>query len=73
MKPNALASGKSLQSLGPAVVNDALVDRLAEVSDTDRRSVIRRLAGLKVKGRAGRRIDAAIAAAMKSTQGTRAA
>ena len=38
-------------------VDDALVDRVAQEADTDRRSVIRRLAGLPVRGRAGRRID----------------
>jgi hypothetical protein len=55
------------------VIDDAFVDRVSREADADRRSVTRRLAGLPVKGRAGRRIDAAIAAALKSTQGTRAA
>jgi hypothetical protein len=42
-------------------IDDTVVAALAEEADADPRSVVRRLAGLKVRGRAGRRIDAAIA------------
>ncbi len=42
-------------------VTDAVVDAIAAEADSDRRSVIRRLAGLPVRGRAGRRIDAVLA------------
>jgi hypothetical protein len=44
----------------PAPVDDELVAALAEQASADRRSVVRRLAGLPVRGLAGRRIDAAI-------------
>jgi hypothetical protein len=43
-------------------VDDALVATLAQAADVDERSVIRRLAGLPVRGRAGRRIDRALQA-----------
>lgn len=42
-------------------VDDNFVAEVATETDTDHRSVVRRLAGLPVKGRAGRRIDAALA------------
>ncbi len=45
----------------PTPIDDTVVAALAEEADADPRSVVRRLAGLKVRGRAGRRIDAAIA------------
>ena len=44
-----------------APTDDAFVQAVAKDADVDPRSVIRRLAGLPVAGRAGRRIDAAIA------------
>jgi len=43
-------------------ITDEIVDRIAAVADADRRSVIRRLAGLPLRGRVQRRVDAAIAA-----------
>jgi hypothetical protein len=43
-------------------VDDALVAAVARDADVDERSVIRRLAGLPVRGRAGRRIDRALQA-----------
>lgn len=43
------------------LVSDEFVDEIATLADTDRRSVIRRLAGLSVKGRAGMRIDRVLA------------
>ena len=42
-------------------ITDDDIDRIADRASADRRSVIRRLAGLPVKGRAGARIDAALA------------
>jgi hypothetical protein len=45
----------------PEQVTDAFVAAIAEAADVDTRSVVRRLAGLPVRGRGGRRIDAAIA------------
>ena len=44
----------------PPVVDDALVAEVAAEADTDPRSVVRRIAGLRVAGRPGRRIDAAL-------------
>lgn len=44
-----------------AQVTDAFVADVARAADADIRSVVRRLAGLPVRGRAGRRIDAVIA------------
>lgn len=41
-------------------LDDATIARIADRASADPRSVIRRLAGLPVKGRAGARIDAAI-------------
>lgn len=41
---------------------DALVDAVVADTDADRRSVIRRLAGLPVRGAAGLAIDRALAA-----------
>ena len=42
-------------------VTDADVDRIAEEALADRRTVIRRLAGLPVRGRVQARIDRAMA------------
>ena len=42
-------------------VDESVVRQLAVVADVDPRSVVRRLAGLPVRGRVGRRIDTAIA------------
>ncbi len=42
-------------------MDDDVVDVIAKRADADRRSVIRRLAGLPVRGRAGARIERAIA------------
>lgn len=44
-----------------APLDDATIARIADRASCDPRSVVRRLAGLPVKGRAGARIDAAIA------------
>ncbi len=41
-------------------IDDAIVAALAREADVDERTVIRRLAGLPVRGRAGRRIDRAL-------------
>jgi len=49
------------QHPNPAQVTDAFVADVARAADADIRSVVRRLAGLPVRGRAGRRIDAVIA------------
>ena len=43
-------------------IDDRTVDSIVEEADADRRSVIRRLVGLPVRGRAGARIDRALAA-----------
>ena len=48
-------------------IDDETVATIARDADTDPRSVVRRLAGLPVRGRAGRRIDDAIA---RRTAGT---
>jgi hypothetical protein len=54
--------GHDASAFGPPTkVDDKLVEEIANEADTDKRSVIRRLAGLEVRGRAGRRIDAALA------------
>jgi len=45
----------------PGVINDAVVREIAEEADTDERSVVRRIAGLPVRGRAGKRIDRILA------------
>jgi hypothetical protein len=52
--------------MGPEAtwITDAVVDAIAEDADVDQRSVLRRLAGLPVRGRSGRRIDRAVARAM---------
>lgn len=42
-------------------VDDRIVEIIASKADVDERSVIRRLAGLPVRGRVGNRIDRAIA------------
>ncbi|HEY1695815.1 MAG TPA: hypothetical protein VGG39_26790 [Polyangiaceae bacterium] len=39
------------------VVDDELIEQIAREADVDRRSVVRRLAGLPVKGKPGRRVD----------------
>lgn len=44
-----------------SMVDDAFVDSVAEEADVDKRSVVRRIAGLKVEGKPGRRIDAVLA------------
>lgn len=43
-----------------ASIDDATVRALADRACVDARSVVRRLAGLPVRGRAGARIDAAL-------------
>ena len=45
----------------PAPIDDALVAAIAAEADADDRTVVRRLAGLPVRGRPGRRVDAALA------------
>lgn len=47
-----------------ASLDDAAIARIAERASVDTRSVIRRLAGLPVRGKAGARIDAAIQEAL---------
>lgn len=47
-------------------LDDAAVARLAERAAADPRSVLRRLAGLRVRGRVGARIDAAIEEMMRA-------
>jgi hypothetical protein len=42
-------------------IDDRLVEIIASKADVDQRSVIRRLAGLPVRGRTGNRIDRVIA------------
>jgi hypothetical protein len=42
-------------------IDDKVIEQLAERASADRRSVIRRLAGLPVRGKAGERIDRALA------------
>ena len=39
------------------MITDALVDAVADAVDADSRSVVRRLAGLPVRGRRGEAID----------------
>jgi hypothetical protein len=41
-------------------LDDAFVQEVARKADADPRSVVRRLAGLQVRGRSGKRIDAAV-------------
>jgi len=41
-------------------ITDAVVDDIAREADVDRRSVMRRLACLPVRGRSGRRVDAVL-------------
>jgi hypothetical protein len=43
-------------------ISDEAVDAIARDADVDRRTVIRRLAGLPVRGRVGARVDRALAA-----------
>jgi hypothetical protein len=43
-------------------IDDSTVEEIANAADADKRSVVRRLARLPVKGRAGRRIDRILAA-----------
>ena len=45
-------------------IDDELIERIARDADADPRSVVRRLAGLPVRGRAGRRIDGVISKAV---------
>jgi hypothetical protein len=45
----------------PSPIDDNLLDEIAAEADADRRSGTRRLAGLPVRGRAGRRIDLVLA------------
>ena len=54
---------------GAPRVDDDLVGKLAEEADTDPRSVVRRIAGLPVKGRVGARIDRVLAARGVATLG----
>lgn len=42
------------------VITDAMITELATEADVDERTVLRRLAGLPVRGRPGRRVDAAL-------------
>jgi hypothetical protein len=42
-------------------IDDAAIARIADRASVDPRTVIRRLAGLPVRGRAGARVDAALA------------
>jgi len=53
------AEAQTVASLPPPAlrIDDALIDAVAAEADADPRSVVRRIAGLDVKGRAGRRID----------------
>lgn len=51
----------------PQPVTDELVDEIARLSGGDRRTVIRRLAGLQVRGAAGRSIDDAIDKVLRPT------
>jgi hypothetical protein len=44
----------------PPLITTALVAKIADEADADARSVTKRLAGLPVAGRAGRRIDAVL-------------
>lgn len=53
------------------LLTDADVETISEIASADRRSVTRRLAGLPVRGLAGRRIDAAIAHHFARRQGRR--
>lgn len=60
--------GHSAASIAPAPtdgtprITDADVDAIASASYADRRTVLRRLVGLPVRGRAAERVDAAIRA-----------
>ncbi|HEX3346008.1 MAG TPA: hypothetical protein VHS09_15600 [Polyangiaceae bacterium] len=47
--------------LAPPAVTDELCRAVADEADVHLQSVARRLAGLPVRGRSGRRIDAALA------------
>lgn len=49
------------QSTEHGGLNPGVVQEIATEADVDLRSVIKRLARLPVKGRSGRRIDAALA------------
>jgi hypothetical protein len=48
-------------------IDDTVVADLAREADVDERTVIRRLAGLRVRGRAGRRVDRVLQARMAAT------
>lgn len=51
--------------LNAPVLDEATVRDIARKADVDERSVIKRLAGLPVKGRAGARIEAVLAALLE--------
>jgi hypothetical protein len=53
----------------PAPIDDVTVARIADRASADPRSVVRRLAGLPVRGRAGARIDAALAEILPRADG----
>jgi hypothetical protein len=54
-------------------IDDDTLEQVARESETDHRSVLRRIAGLPVKGRAGLRIDRVLAARNIPTLGRLAA
>ena len=56
-------------------IDDVTVNRIADDAGVDPRSVVRRLAGLPVRGRAGQRIDRALAGltSASASEPTRAA
>lgn len=56
----------SHHTTGTPPIDDAAVEAIAREADVDARTVVRRLAGLPVRGRPGRRIDAAIAVRMSA-------
>jgi hypothetical protein len=59
LMPHALDMTHQALASRPPITDD-LVDRVAVRADADRRTVIRALAGLPVRGRTGRRVAAAI-------------
>ena len=52
-------------------VTDEVVGEIAKLADVDARSVVRRLAGLPVRGRVGARIDRVIAERLSDDAGRR--
>jgi hypothetical protein len=53
-------------------IDDSVVADIAREADVDERTVIRRLAGLPVRGRPGRRIDRVLHARMAAVPGANA-